>query len=242
MIDYEKYHKDGYGVFRVEDILSADEIIEFNKAADLACTTPFTDDTAEYVLSVAGFHDDPVWPYKVPVSEVAWRLQKIKDESLHATQRWYFTNDSVGHSKTTIENLFNKFLRKLYPEFDSTYRNLWHQDSITLYKDGDYTEFHRDGQNQGRICALLIYLTPEEEYNNGGGELVIASNEQSNTVIEKVKPVRGNLAILDFTNNNPFHGVEPVTNGFNRYCFLSFVLNLDKAPGYLIPEGYQILK
>ena len=71
--------------------------------------------------------------------------------------------------------------------------------------------FHRDGFNISRYCVILIYLSDEKNYNDGGGELVI----EENGVREVIKPVKGNFCILDFTRNNPNHAVNVV----KRYCW-----------------------
>jgi hypothetical protein len=85
----------------------------------------------------------------------------------------------------------------------------------------------------------LLYLTPEEEYNNGAGELSIYGDDETNKTADMLKPVRGNVALLDFTNHNPHHEVKKIFNNFRRYCYITFLWNTDKIPPELRPRGYK---
>ena len=241
MIDYEKYHRDGYGVYTLEELLSPEDIVHFNVLANQARKIPLNNQLFQYTLAVQGFHNHPDWPYRVEVSEVEERLKRVEDEGLHVTQRWYECGSNVDLIKDNFHKIIKKFLVKFYPELASQkfLPQIHYQDSITIYKDGDYTEPHRDGKNQGRVCALLMYLTPEEEYNNGGGELVVFPEDPTDpTPIAQVKPVRGNVVLLDFNNHNPPHGVEKVKNGFIRHSYLGFIWNSVRMDPSIKPKGY----
>jgi Rps23 Pro-64 3,4-dihydroxylase Tpa1-like proline 4-hydroxylase len=221
-------------------LIPADQLEEFNLMADSACQLQITHETFSYVYSVLGKHNDPEWPFHLPINGLEERLKLSKELEYTITQRWYETKGGPGVTPITqyFKNLEKLFIRNFYPEIDADYRNLQSESSITVYLNEDYTNVHRDGQNQGRICALLIYLTPEEQYNDGGGELVVNGDEEWGE--EKLlKPVRGNVALLDFTNHNPFHAVKEVTNDFKRYCYLTFIWNRDKMPDSHIPKGYK---
>jgi Rps23 Pro-64 3,4-dihydroxylase Tpa1-like proline 4-hydroxylase len=91
--------------------------------------------------------------------------------------------------------------------------------NFTLYEDGHFIDPHSDGLNVGRVCGLIIYLSYEEDYNDGGGELVIETNSNTEYVI---KPIFGTFSLLDFTKNNIRHSVNAVKNGFKRYSFIYF--------------------
>ena len=95
------------------------------------------------------------------------------------------------------------------------------QSQLTWYTDGDYIQFHNDGPSEAKLCALLIYLSPEEYYKMGsGGELVLKDRRE---IVDVVYPVLGTYSIIDFTKNNPFHGVHKVMGDFNRFAYLNFV-------------------
>jgi hypothetical protein len=67
--------------------------------------------------------------------------------------------------------------------------------------------------------AFIIYLSDDDDYNSGGGELVIKTNTN---MIYNIKPTFGTFSLLDFTKNNVRHSVNSVKNGFKRYSFLYF--------------------
>jgi hypothetical protein len=239
MIDYEKFHRDGYGVYNLEDLLLPEDIVKFNKLSDDAQQVPITDENYHYTLSVKGFHNDPNWPFKVLASDRESRLKMIAESGFHDTQRWHESTNDRKDLKKEFQQVVYKFIRNFYPEVNKTFSNVHHQDAVTVYLDGDHTEVHRDGQNQGRLCAILMYLTPEEEYNNSGDLIIIGDEQTADNVSVPVKPVRGKVAILDFINHNPFHGVLPVKPDFIRHCYLTFVWNTDKMPENIRPQGYK---
>ena len=240
MIDYEKFHRDGYGVYDLEDLLLPEDIVRFNKLSDDAQQVPMTEKNYDYVLSVKGFYNDPEWPFRVSLSERTSRFEKIAELGLLVTQRWYESTHDPNLLRPQFQKIVNKFIRNFYPEVDETFSNIYHQNAVTIYLDGDHAQVHRDGQNPGRLCAILMYLTLEKEYNNSGDLIIIGDDEQTaDKVSVSVKPVRGKVAILDFINHNPLHGVLPVKTDFIRHCYLTFVWNTDKMLEDIRPQGYK---
>lgn len=211
-MNVEQFYKDGY---YIGNITFDDE--KFNAAYDEILTLS-VDKSAhyQYVQSVFGRGD---LPHLIDIADMDTRMELITNENLIVTQQWY---QMSGYKHSSIVNYFSSvvedFIFDVYPELNVN--NIGHDASISLYENGDFINEHQDGFNQGRLCAILIYLTDIKEYNNGGGELII-----NNT---SVIPVKGTYAIIDFTKNNPFHAVNPVKNNFRRFCFLDFVYNLDK--------------
>ena len=106
----------------------------------------------------------------------------------------------------------------IYNHVGLTMDNVAHGDNVTLYEDGDFSRMHKDGQNIGRHAVILIYFG--DNHNDSGGEFVFGTDD-------KVAPVTGNFVMLDFTKNNPEHGVEIVKNGFKRITYIDFVANID---------------
>lgn len=92
---------------------------------------------------------------------------------------------------------------------------------ITWYTEGDFIKMHDDGLVNDRLCALLIYLTPDVYYNMNGGELVLKDKYEH---IDIVYPVLGNYGVLDFTQSMPIHSVHKVIGDFNRFAYLHFVV------------------
>lgn len=91
-----------------------------------------------------------------------------------------------------------------------------------LYEDGHFISRHKDGartNNPDRACVIILYLTPEAEYNDGGGELIVTTN--SGKVLE-TKPVFGSFSMLDFTQSDVEHSVNVIKNGFKRLSSIYF--------------------
>lgn len=121
-------------------------------------------------------------------------------------QIWYFAYPKyLNESAKLAETIFNKFYDK---EFKAA-------SQLTMYNDGCYLLNHQDAsysENKPN-CVILIYLSYDYKEGNGG-ELIV-----ENTNI--VKPIFGNVAIMDFTKHNPYHAVEKVKN-YNRFCYINF--------------------
>lgn len=107
-------------------------------------------------------------------------------------------------------------LDKFYNDINIDYSQ---SPQFTLYEDSHFIAEHNDGENIGRVCALIVYLSYDDEYNDGGGELIVTGNSGK---IHKIKPIFGTFSLLDFTKNNVTHSVSEVKNGFKRYAFISF--------------------
>jgi len=121
-------------------------------------------------------------------------------------------------TRTFLEKKVEAFVVKLYPELEN---NILHQNAFTIYENGDFIEPHIDGQDSSRKCVILIYLSYEKDYIDGGGELVILENDKKVVV----SPINSNYALLDFSKNNPNHAVNEVKNDFVRYTYIDFIYN-----------------
>ena len=164
-------------------------------------------------------NNEPKYKISINEEEVKEREIFVKKNNRSVVQRWWETTGPCFHD---LKEYFNgevvKYLRKIYPE---SIGNESHNSNFTLYENGDFITPHRDGFNKSRYCVILIYLSDEKDYNNGGGELVIMENG----IEVVVPPIKGNFAILDFTRNNPNHAVNVVKNDFVRYTFIDFYQN-----------------
>ena len=231
MIDFEKFYQDGYVSFSIEEFFENEEDKKiFEEAANRICEIPPTDDHWHYTMSVEGTYGDPTWPMLVTGDKREDQLKRAEQEGLRVTQRWHTLPNYQSYTKE-INKLISKNIRRFYPEINEDMSNLIFSDSVTLYKNGDHIECHRDGNNVGRICAILVYLSLKDDYKDGGGHLTISGNIQGeeNNVIS-VEPVRGNVAIMDFNRHDPFHTVEEVKNGFLRYAYLAFLWDYSNLP------------
>ena len=119
-----------------------------------------------------------------------------------------------------LDSLCAKIINKLYNKNINPHQ-FKHRAQLTWYTDGDFIKIHNDGPISDRLCAVLIYLTPEKYYKVGnGGELVLQNRKNT---LDIAYPILGNYAVIDFTKNTPMHGVHKVIGDFNRFAYLNFV-------------------
>ncbi len=167
------------------------------------------------LLNEDGINENDNFNYAIPLSEIEKRELFVKENNRETIQKW-FEFDGFNEDCDFFIDISKRILNYFYPNEDIAY-NI--QSHFTLYENGHFIKEHNDGENEGRICGLIIYLSDEEEHIDGGGELVIKTNSNNEYVI---KPVFGTFSLLDFTKNNIRHSVNVVKNGFKRYSFIYF--------------------
>jgi Rps23 Pro-64 3,4-dihydroxylase Tpa1-like proline 4-hydroxylase len=193
-------------------------------------------------------------PHQISMEQKEQRIHLVKEHKINVWQQWgeliqnYEINPITPTEGTeTLERIkadkitnvvynFRKIwlnnFSKLYPELDVDKLRI--SDSITLYENGDFINWHTDGNGNPndelrRVCVILMYLSDESEYNDGGGKFLVerklkdtVTTTQPEQYIE-VLPLKENFVVLDFRNNNLKHAVEEVKNNFKRYCYIAFV-------------------
>lgn len=168
----------------------------------------------------------PEYTMFVDLKDLPARRKLIQYNQYGIGQQWYESMNSTPKltpSKTFFQNLVKSFIPKIYNRLDATKDNIELKDNFSVFTEGDFIEPHVDGQNKGRLCVVLIYLSEPNQYSaESGGELVITNKE----II--VKPVKGRFVILDFTKHDHQHEVRVVKNNFNRYTYISFVYNKEE--------------
>ena len=162
-----------------------------------------------------GIDENIGFKHSIKLSEVAERDTFVKENNREILQKWFefwgFDMDCLYFMEIS-----KKILDNFYPNINISYEQ---SPQFTLYEDGHFIAEHNDGENVGRVCALIIYLSYDEDYNDGGGELIVTSNTGK---LYNIKPTFGTFSLLDFTKNNVRHSVSEVKNGFKRYAFISF--------------------
>ncbi len=219
MVDYKSFTEKGYYYGHVSEIFSDMSI--FYNFAELAknLTATKSNDKCYYINDIIGGHG--IYKREVQVDEYDQRQQLIKDLSLTVDQQWWNYSLQATVDPDTyflFRNEISKYMVSIYNHVGLTMDNVAHGDNVTLYEDGDFSRMHKDGQNIGRHAVILIYFG--EDHYDAGGEFVFGTND-------KIAPVTGNFVMLDFTKNNPEHGVEIVKNGFKRITYIDFVANID---------------
>lgn len=154
-------------------------------------------------------------------------LKKCKDENLYASQIWYYNDINSMNLKVARlhENVnsdeLNDLIKTTYDEivryfFDfPEQQDFSHLIEFTYYDKGCVLGNHSDGTGTGRICACLIYLNEDYDFDNGG--YLVLQNK------EKILPKIGNVAIIDLQSFDIRHMVTEVTGGIGRYACLSFI-------------------
>lgn len=178
------------------------------------------------------------YEHKIPLNEVDARDSYVKNNNLIVFQKWFEYSIHQEPNEPNYHDIFvktsKKILDRFYPNYEISYGS---NGDFTLYEDGHFIGDHADGNNPGRVCVIIIYLSSESEYNNdGGGELVIKTNSQKEYTI---KPILGTFSLLDFSENDIHHQVNMVKNGFKRYAFINF-FNLKEGQQFITREDKAV--
>jgi len=220
------------GVFvgELSDFISQDEIDKLGETYS-GVSKIAKEKLSEYFIYRHNYqpaNDEPqTYNHKPTVFEIAERDRFCKENNLLVWQRWLESAVPPGGMEITNDpfDISLEIIKKFYPNFSDRLDNSISKGNISLFQDGDFICNHRDGKNEGRICGILIYLTPESEYNDGGGELILKTADDETL---SIKPTFGKFCILDFTTHNIEHEVNPVKNGFQRFTYINFITIRDK--------------
>jgi Rps23 Pro-64 3,4-dihydroxylase Tpa1-like proline 4-hydroxylase len=226
------YLDEGAYVGNIMDFINDDEYNEMlsviEKVKEYSVVNRDTELYCRYQLRLV--EDD--YEHRIPLSEVEVRDSYVKDNNIKIFQKWleFKVKNKPGEPNCNdfFINICKKILNHFYPNVEVNYGSGF--GGFTLYEDGHFIIDHKDGNNVGRLCVIIIYLSPESEYDadgGGGGELVIKTNSQKQYTI---KPILGTFTLLDFSENDIFHEVNMVKNGFKRYAFINF---------FYVEEGYE---
>lgn len=215
---------EGYCVGNLSEILSQEQIESLKRYRD-ETKVVVENEKSRYFVCRYNYqppnNEPQTYPDKIPLSAVEERDNYIRENNLFVWQKW-FESSNPPNSKDLLEVPFSIFLdtvKSIYPEYEYDKYHIARGD-LSLFEDGHFICKHHDGKNEGRICVILVYLTDQEEYNDGGGELILES--VSGKRIE-VSPHFGTFCLLDFTKNNIEHSVKEVRNGFKRLTYINFI-------------------
>jgi hypothetical protein len=194
---------------------------EFNHNVDLVISSSNDKSNYLYRYEYGIASGDDNYKRNITLDEIPQRDQFIEDNNAFVIQKWWETHHlskEMMDAKLYFRSLIESYIPNIYPDLKN---NILHQDNFTLYENGDFITPHQDGYNAARYCVVLIYLSDEKDYINGGGKLII----DDGNVKEDVLPVKYNFSILDFTENNVNHAVEMVKNDFRRFTYIDFIYN-----------------
>ena len=215
------YLDEGAYVGKIMDFINDDEYNKMlsiiDKVKEFSVVNRDTELHCRYMINGEG----NTYEHKIPLKDVESRDSYVKDNNLVTFQKWFEYAIHQKPNEINCHTIFGETSKKIldhfYPNYEINYNS---SGAFTLYEDGHFIQDHKDGNNPGRVCVIIIYLSSESEYNNdGGGELVIKTNSNKEYTI---KPILGTFSLLDFSESDIFHEVNKVKNGFKRYAFINF--------------------
>jgi len=210
---FNQIFTDGLHVGKTDNLIKNKD--EYKSTIDKLKSIPLTEEnySCRYQIIDTVNHDS-----LLKLSQIEERDMLVRENNLTVFQKWFTINHSyqIELLKSYFREEIRGMILKLYPDLND---GAEFSDTFTLYTDGDFILPHADGENVGRRCVIIIYLSDISDYNDGGGNFV---GYQNNGEIY-VTPTSDNFVILDFTKGNPEHWVTPVKNGFKRYSYICFV-------------------
>jgi Rps23 Pro-64 3,4-dihydroxylase Tpa1-like proline 4-hydroxylase len=137
------------------------------------------------------------------------KLHEISDTNF---QSWLeYTIKPRDESHNIIRQIYNR----IYLDFYDTKLPEYFGCRFTCFEKDDLIVSHKDAYDTTNKCVILIYLN--DDYEDGcGGELIIENKEI-------VKPIFGQISILDFTKHNVIHEVTKINGDFKRCALIQFL-------------------
>ena len=135
-------------------------------------------------------------------------------------QAWHYgLIGDVLKPKGLDTSIFNEYIFDLVREcfgLDKTTELHAVSNSITYFDKGCKIRNHQDGNDEDRVCSLLIYLNQNYDETNGG--CLVLENETT------IVPEFGNVAIISLDKKfNVQHEVTEVIDGMGRYAICVFI-------------------
>ena len=143
-------------------------------------------------------------------------LKQIKIK-LHEIINYNFQSwmEYTIHSADESHDIVHQIYSRLYLDFYNTKLPEHFGCRFTCFEKDDLIVSHRDSDDTSNKCVILIYLN--DDYEEGcGGELIIENKEI-------VKPIFGQISILDFTKHNVIHQVTKINGDFKRCALIQFL-------------------
>ena len=212
--------KEGAYLGKISDFLEEDELEKFKEMIE--SVKDYSSEDIENRLVCRYNYDDLENPYEhaIPPSKVPERDAWVRKNNFHVWQKWW---EFKYPDHEYFDKIAIKIIKNLYPQVSEHLDNPSNVDSrgnMALFEDGHYIDIHNDGANAGRLCVIIFYLSDENTYHNGGGQLKIITNSGKEYSID---PFFDNFCVMDFAKNNIKHEVKMVNNGFKRYTYINFI-------------------
>jgi len=137
----------------------------------------------------------------------------LSKKLLELKQIWFSSESPSLVKSDEIKYRNENLLKTIYGLDDSV--ELDNNINVTFFDNKCMIGAHRDGADEGRLCAILIYLNTS--YNKEDGGFLKLNREF------EITPELGNVAVLDFTKNDIVHEVVENTSEYGRYAILDFL-------------------
>lgn len=196
------------------DLINPGNKAEFDRMRNKAYEMSLDTNNLYYMNCIHGYEGNK-YPIQLAFDQIQERKQLIKDKKFQVDQQWHFFG---GSDISWWNDFITPVLKDVYEESD----RFRFDSRFSLYLTDDFTNSHTDTKTEDRYCAVLIYLTNESEYNDGGGELVLYEDSKKSNP-SAVLPLFPTYVILDIKEHSLNHEVLMVKNNFSRMSFLSFV-------------------
>lgn len=236
MINFNSLHQQGFYTGQLTDIDSNFQI-DAEIVTELKSVDP---NNYDFYFCVLDVESQPDWPFHLSIIEFSEKLRIVNEKNIVVKQRWREMNAAPKFNE--LRGYFRKFIvgfiRDAYPEIREDFSNLIFIDKFSYFEKDDFIFPHNDGNNQGRLCVVLLHLNTISESADNGGQLIVYA-EDDKTIID---PVIGTFTVLDFNNHNLIHEVTKVLNDFKRYTYICFLYNTDRVGNNWIEHESQKYK
>jgi len=134
-------------------------------------------------------------------------------------QFWFYNMGLPEETKPLVHQIFSKIIDEVYNKKllsdKLTYEFTWYGKDCIISSHEDV--WSGDLPDPMKQCSILLYLNKHSYDESNGGYLCVDNDKN------KVFPKFGNVAMLEYDHIAQEHRVEPPTNEYGRYGFLSFV-------------------
>ena len=214
MSKYQKLFDDGYFFGKIDDL--GIDMDDFVKITNQIINKSESEFEANYVYTQQAEN----LPYSIDISEVSER-KKYLENNLHIkpiSSSYQMKNkDDNKHFFEYFRRMIENFIPNVFEDLNKN--NIGINDSIQLYKNGDFLNPHTD--NHVGNCVMIIYFSKNENYNDSGKLNMVNDGVGDFKILDSLDPVIGNYSLFELKTHNKRHEVAKVYGDFERYAYLA---------------------
>lgn len=213
MSKYQKLFDTGYFFGKIDDFdIDINQFVEITNEIIKKSESNLEDN---YVYNQQAGH----LPFTITIPEITERKKYLEKNPQIVPISSSYSMKYIDDNKKFFEyfrRIAKDFIVTVFEEFNKN--NIWLNDSIQLYKEGDFLNPHTD--NHVGDCVLIIYFSKNENYN-GSGKLNMLKKEGQYEILDSLDPVIGNYSLFELKTHNERHEVTKVEGDFKRYTYLA---------------------